>query len=212
MPYGYKGTQPSQTISNSGVFSIDDVTRLTKEGKFGGSYELITKGTVSSAATLDLTSIAEGLYDVHTFCYELARPDTNDRSLTFRLYEDVSGTQTLVNTSNYYNTNVYRLGTSATSSAYGLQSNVTITYNGGNALPYGMCGYINFYNLGNVNAQSYFTYSTIQMYRTSGDETFQTGAGICNRTGVHNGFQFAYNSSANIATMNYKLYGVKRVT
>lgn len=212
MPYGYKGTQPSQTISNSGVFSIDDVAKLKKEGNFGGSLELITKGTVSSSATLDLTTISEGLYDTHHFVYELARPSTNDRALAFRMYEDVAGTQTLVNSSNYYNTNVYRLGTGGGTSAYGLSTSVIFSYNAGNALPYGVNGYINFYNLGDVNSESYFTYKTIQMYRTTANETFAFGSGILNRAAVHNGLQFYFNPTGNIETMNYKLYGVKKVT
>jgi len=212
MPYGYLGTQPNQTVKNTGVLSVTEAAELQSQGKLGGSLELITKGTVSSSATLNLTTISEGLYDTHHFVYELARPDTNDRALTFRMYEDVAGTQTLVTSSNYYNTNAYKLGTSGGNGVYGLQSDVTVSYNAGNALPYGINGYINFYNLGDVNSESYFTYKTIQMYRTTGNETFAFGSGILNRAAVHNGLQFAFNVSANIETMNYKLYGIKKVT
>ena len=47
MPYGYLGQNtPNQTVSNSGVFSISDVASLEKQGKFGGSLELIEEQTI----------------------------------------------------------------------------------------------------------------------------------------------------------------------
>ena len=66
MPYGYIGQNlPNQTVSNSGVFSISDVADLEKQGKFGGSLELIEEQTVSSVSGVDFINIKENKYDVH---------------------------------------------------------------------------------------------------------------------------------------------------
>jgi hypothetical protein len=49
MPYGYTGQNLiNQTVKNSGVFSISDVADLEKQGKFGGSLELIEEQTIST--------------------------------------------------------------------------------------------------------------------------------------------------------------------
>ena len=37
MPYGVLGSQADQTAKNFGVFSVNDVADLEKQGKFGGS-------------------------------------------------------------------------------------------------------------------------------------------------------------------------------
>ena len=46
MPYGYVTKRPNQIVSNSGVFSTDDVLNLVGDKTFGGSYELIQSQTV----------------------------------------------------------------------------------------------------------------------------------------------------------------------
>ena len=65
MPYGYLGQNlPNQTRSNSGVFSISDVADLEKQGKFGGSLELIEEQTADDSVTFyDFDNL--GNYDVH---------------------------------------------------------------------------------------------------------------------------------------------------
>ena len=66
MKYGYFGATPNQIVNNSGNFSINDINELEKQGKFGGSLELIEQQTYSSAvANIDFTSIQESVYDVH---------------------------------------------------------------------------------------------------------------------------------------------------
>ena len=66
MPYGYLGQNlPNQTVSNSGVFSISDVADLEKQGKFGGSLELIEEQTVSGVSSIVFDDLKENKYDVH---------------------------------------------------------------------------------------------------------------------------------------------------
>ena len=63
MPYGYTGQNLiNQTVKNSGVFSISDVADLEKQGKFGGSLELIGEQTCSGNATLEFTDIKESVF------------------------------------------------------------------------------------------------------------------------------------------------------
>ena len=89
MPYGYLGQNtPNQTVSNSGVFSISDVADLEKQGKFGGSLELIEEQTVSSAVTtIDFTSIQENKYDVHLLTFDNVQNSGGIPNDGFRLYE-----------------------------------------------------------------------------------------------------------------------------
>ena len=62
MPYGYLGTQPNQTVKNTGVLSVTEAAELQSQGKLGGSLELIEEQTYSSAVSfVDFTSI-------HLFC------------------------------------------------------------------------------------------------------------------------------------------------
>ena len=72
MPYGYTGQNLiNQTVKNSGVFSISDVADLEKQGKFGGSLELIADSDFTSSSGVEFTSIKENAYDVHfgIFCH-----------------------------------------------------------------------------------------------------------------------------------------------
>ena len=64
MPYGYLGqTTPNQLAKNSGVLSMSDVDSLTKQGKLGGSYELIE--TIAPDGVQNVTtSVLPTNYDV----------------------------------------------------------------------------------------------------------------------------------------------------
>ena len=76
MPFGYTGQNlPNQTKANSGVFSISDVADLEKQGKFGGSLELIEEQTVSGTpSSLDFNSILENKYSAHLFVFDIHLP------------------------------------------------------------------------------------------------------------------------------------------
>ena len=82
MPYGYLGQNlPNQTVSNSGVFSISDVADLEKQGKFGGSLELIEEQTFSNVASVEFTAIQENKYDVHFLQCENIQAHTDSSRL-----------------------------------------------------------------------------------------------------------------------------------
>ena len=62
----YIGSQANNVLKNSGIYKPNEIVRLTKEGSWGGSLELIQSQTVSSAvAQVDFTSIKESAYEVH---------------------------------------------------------------------------------------------------------------------------------------------------
>lgn len=63
MPYGYLGTQPNQTIKNTGVLSVTDVNSLIRDGNFGGSLQLIQEYDATSGDYFDFTNL--GSYKIH---------------------------------------------------------------------------------------------------------------------------------------------------
>ena len=86
MPYGYLGQNlPNQTVSNSGVFSISDVADLEKQGKFGGSLELIEEQSASSTKVI-FSAIQENKYDVHYLTVENVTMSSSGK-VYLRLYE-----------------------------------------------------------------------------------------------------------------------------
>ena len=82
MPYGYLGQNtPNQTVSNSGVFDISSAADLKKQGKFGGSLELITSQTVTSlTSAIDFTNVFTDKYDV--YCLETKNVQSSQNGYT----------------------------------------------------------------------------------------------------------------------------------
>ena len=64
--HGYIGTSPSQQLKNSGVFSTGDALQLSSVGEYGGRLELISEHTVSNVTNLDITTIKQSTYSIHS--------------------------------------------------------------------------------------------------------------------------------------------------
>lgn len=208
MPYGYLGQNtPNQTVSNSGVFSISDVASLEKQGKFGGSLELIEEQTYSSAVSfVDFTSIQENKYDVHLLQYSdvSSTEPSAGVNLNIRFYE--SG---VLETASVYQKAFQYGGTDGTfgESRSTAQDNIGIfsgNFQGGKAN-----GYIYLYNLGNsskysfTTGHSFFEHPTITGF-------FIFGGGVLPQTSTVDGIRI-YITSGNYNAFDIKLYGVKQL-
>ena len=155
MPYGYTGQNLiNQTVKNSGVFSISDVADLEKQGKFGGSLELIQEQSATSGDAIDFTDLKD--YKVHIAqFYDLQASGSTD--LRIRVSND--GGSTYNSTANdytyahYLSSNaVYQNINSITSSFFRVGNRVA------NNRPSN--GFVYFYNLLDSSLYSSITYHT----------------------------------------------------
>ena len=206
MPYGYLGQNlPNQTKSNSGVFSISDVADLEKQGKFGGSLELIAQESYSSAVSeIDFTSIQESKYDVHLFQISDVHSGTNGASIKIRFYE--SG---VLETASVYQY-ARQVGTvggtfleQRSTGIDGIPAMGSLNSSAGSGNQYVYC-----YNLGNSNKYSFVTFQDFTFDTNNGVMTF--GGGVLPQTSTVNGVRF-FLSSGNFSSFDIKLYGVKQI-
>jgi|TARA_R100000479_G_scaffold47327_1_gene21825 hypothetical protein len=208
MPYGYIGQNlPNQTKANSGVFSISDVADLEKQGKFGGSLELIEEQTASSDSAIDFLSIQENKYDVHLLQVNNYQADTDNSILTVKLYE--SG---VLETASVYQYAIQGGRANGTFSEYKSTASglgVAIIGSGiDNASSSSANGYIYFYNLGNSSKYSFATEQFTYIYYTDVYE-MNFGGGVLPQASTVNGFRIVAN--AGTFSGNFKLYGVKQL-
>ena len=204
MPYGYLGQNtPNQTVSNSGVFSISDVASLEKQGKFGGSLELIEEVTLSADSVLDFTSIQETKYDVHQL--QLNITDLSDSVyLGTRFYE--SGVLETASVYQYAEQYGYATGSfgeqKSTGQTFILSSESNLANTSVNL-------YMYFYNLGNSSKSSFLTFQCLGRKWPAGDFNFYFGGGVLPQASTVDGIR-VYTSSGNF-TGTAKLYGVKQL-
>ena len=207
MPYGYIGQNlPNQTKSNSGVFSISDVADLEKQGKFGGSLELIQEVNASGTSTIEFTSIKENVYDVHFMT--LALDCTGGAGATYyilQFYEDGVG---------YETASVYQFalqdgsvsGTFAETKSTGVQ-NLSVAYFSNLTNPT-INAYHYFYNLGN---SSKYSFQTMHSFTDDGSaDGFRFGGGVLPQASKVTGIRLLANGSTT-STGTVKLYGVKQL-
>jgi hypothetical protein len=208
MPYGYLGQNtPNQTVSNSGVFSISDVADLTKQGKFGGSLELIEEQSItSSTATMEFTNIQEAKYDVHLLQIDSFYA-TAQRNLLVRLSND-SGSS-YISTGYQY---AYQYGKANGSFGEDKSTNYNamslVTY-GGDTIQESQNTYIYFYNLGNSSKYSFSTFQNTGVQ--TGVYGMLIGGSVLPTAETHNAIQLLPTLSTNIANLQAKLYGVKQL-
>ena len=210
MPYGYLGQNtPNQTVSNSGVFSISDVADLEKQGKFGGSLELIEEQTVSSAvANIDFTSIKENKYDVHCLQYFNVISSALNDVAGLRFYE--SG---VLETASVYQYAMQSNNTDPSFTEIKSTADSKIRFLGGYSYNFSFTGngYIYFYNLGNSSKYSFCTF--MNTTGTDGnDYNSMFGGGVLPQTSKVDGIRlFNYFNSGNFSSGTFKLYGVKQI-
>lgn len=208
MPFGYTGQNlPNQTVANSGVFSISEVADLEKQGKFGGSLELISEQSItSSTATMEFTNIKEAKYDVHLLQID-SFYSTAQRNLMVRLSND-NGSSYI--SSGYQYAYQYGQASSAfgegKSTSFSFMSYVTF---GADTIGESQNTYIYFYNLGNSSKYSFSTFQNTGVQ--TGVYSMLFGGAVLTTAETHNAIQLLPNSTGNIANLQAKLYGVKQV-
>ena len=209
MPYGYIGQNlPNQTVSNSGVFSISDVADLEKQGKFGGSLELIEEQTISSSvATVNFTSLQETKYDVHLLQYNDLKSVNNNVLLCAR-FSNNGGSSYI--TSGYQYAHQWGRGSGTFGENKSTSTDkLVIGVNQGADTNEKNNGYVYFYNLANSSKYSFSTYQQVALY-TDANVIFSFGGAVHPTAETINALQLLF-STANIASGNIKLYGVKQL-
>ena len=206
MPYGYLGQNtPNQTVSNSGVFDISSAADLTKQGKFGGSLELIEEQTVSSAvAQVDFTSIQESKYDVHLLQLNNFETVSGTNILTLRFSNDSGSSYESSNyqyaMQRYGSTFIERKSTSGSEFHYLATKDSTNVYQ----------AYIYLYNLGNSSKYSFITNQS--PVGVDGAYIFgYFGGGVYAVAETINALRIFNSTGANFTQGTAKLYGVKQL-
>ena len=204
MPYGYTGqNQPNQTVANSGVFSISDVYDLQKQGKWGGSLELIAEDNYSSGTkTINFTNIQESKYDVHVLVFSSVTTPVESGSLKIRLYE--SGV--------LESATVYQWASLPVDDANNISdSNSTandgflMTSTGSSEFTGGMA---KLYHLGNASEYSHCIFTKVSV--RSGNDNQRHGGGVLPQASTVDGIQVVYTGSSDITDYEIKLYGLKQ--
>ena len=195
----YIGTQPNNVKKNTGIYTPNDITALTKEGHWGGSLEFIATGTISSGNTLNFTSLKETKYDVHMLQAKNCESSSANTSLSVRLSNDGGSSYEAGSSyqlSLYYGTNsgsfgeVYNAGTSYMQ----FMSDTANNNRGG-------CMYL--YNLGSSN-KSFSTYQQME------ESSMSFGSSLYNVAEVINALQVV-TTNGNAWTGTVELYGVKQL-
>jgi hypothetical protein len=208
MPYGYIGQNlPNQTKSNSGVFSISDVADLEKQGKFGGSLELIEEQTYSGAvANIDFLAIQENKYNVHCLQFSNIQGDgTAGSDLSIRFYE--TG---VLETASVYQYAFQYGGATGTFGEFKSTSDTSIFSIAGNFQNNIANGYVYFYNLGNSSKYSFCTFQSYTGHPTQ-SAIMKFGGGVLPQASVVDGIRLFIDTGENFTAFNIKLYGVKQL-
>jgi len=211
MPYGYLGqTTPNQLAKNSGVLSMSDVHNLTKQGKLGGSLELIDEKIASSDSTIDFLSIKQDVYDVHLLQVNNYQANTDNTILGIRLYE--SG---VLETASVYQVAMMgqRSDPTGNNEYKSTTSNMGVANIGSgidNAPAASANGYCYLYNLGDVTKFSFSSFHWVYVYYTVTElAEMNWGGGVLPQASIVDGFRIFAN--AGTFSGNFKLYGVKEI-
>ena len=202
MPFGYTGQNlPNQTKSNSGVFSISDVADLEKQGKFGGSLELIEEQTVSGAtSSINFTNIKGAKYDVHFLT--IVGYETNGGGSEFiRIRFSNDGGSTYESSNYQVAQQVCATGGTFTEVRSTSDTAIELSYT--NNTEQGN-NYVYLYNLNN---SSKYSFATFQGLKEGADISF--GGGVYAVAETINALQVVTGTACDKA--NIKLYGVKQL-
>jgi hypothetical protein len=211
MPYGYLGQNtPNQTVSNSGVFSISDVADLEKQGKFGGSLELIEEQTVSNVASVVFTDLKLSKYDVHYLTYNSLNTNTSTANAIYGLRVSNDG-GTSYETTNYQ----YAIQDGSIAGSFNEVKSTSagyqfITFTSDTATNNASAnGYMYLYNLGNSSKYSFSTVHNFSQINSSSAITY-FGGSVYTVAETINALQIITSTSANFDG-TFKLYGVKQL-
>jgi len=206
MPYGYLGTQPNQTVKNTGVLSVTEAAELQSQGKLGGSLELIEEQTYSSAVSfVDFTSIQENKYDVHFMTFNNVN-FVSEQVPALRFYE--SGT---LETAGVYQ---YASQQCQSNGSFTETRDTVSTFLGlGNYAVGPSNVYCYLYNLGNSSKYSFITFHNVNTDADASpsEAVAEFGGGVLPQASTVDGIRFTGHLGANLSSFNIKLYGVKQI-
>ena len=207
MPYGYLGQNtPNQTVSNSGVFSISDVASLEKQGKFGGSLELIEDKTISTVTSFEFTNLLENVYDVHLFQWAGIEWSGGNDTMSMRVSND--------NGSTYESTASYSYAVQLNGVGGNTSESKRVNHTSYDRLAQQLqnvphSGYLYMYNAGNSSVYTSFTQQLGGSSITANYYDFRYGGGAYTVAETINAIQFFTGTYS--MTGNMKLFGIKKI-
>ena len=206
MPYGYTGQNlPNQTKSNSGVFSISDVADLTKQGKFGGSLELIEEQTVSSnVSSVDFINLENNPYDVYV-CSIHNLKATTTAQIAWR-FSTNNGSSFISTTAYQYAS--FRILSNGSTNEYRNNGTSILTDSYTSTGVSSANSYFYLYNMLDSSRLSFLTQHTTNLLASSGNYRSTFGGGVLPVAQTHNAFQVL---AGTITEGTIKLYGVKQL-
>ena len=209
MPYGYLGTQPNQTVKNTGVLSVTEAAELQSQGKLGGSLELIEEQNVSAVSSVDFTSIKENAYDVHLLQWSgIYLVSSTANYLEIRLSNN--GGTSYINSGYQYATQYFgtngSFGEIKSTSADAIEK-ISISATSGQE--YAQNSYVYLYNLGNSSKFSFVTFHSFSS-NTSTTNWGYFGGGVQPTAEVHNAIK-VFSDAGTDFSGTVKLYGVKQI-
>ena len=207
----YIGTQPNDVKKNTGLYTPSEILRLTKEGSWGGSLELIAQQSAdNSAQTLDFTDCFTDRFDVYKIQWKDFVPANDENMLYFRLKnssgEITSGYQYAVQQGNAGGSFSESKSTSATY--------LRIMGGGGSSTGENASGYIYVYNPTNSSKYTFITHQTTFIDQNA-NYTMFFGGGVHPTAESVTGTMFRSISSGgtlgNINTLDVSIYGIKQI-
>ena len=203
MPYGYLGTQPNQTVKNTGVLSVTEAAELQSQGKLGGSLEFIAEQTISNSL-VDFTALQENKYDVLVFKFINVKLNATG-NIAMRLSND--GGSSFIATNYQY---AWQRGRSSGSFDEVKNANRNRLIIAGDTTTTGSNNmYVYCYNFGNSSKYSFVTTHTVLGDATTTSINF--GGGVQPTAEVHNAVRFGSLDFNALASGTIKLYGVKQI-
>jgi len=210
MPYGYLGTQPNQTLKNTGVLSVTEAAELQSQGKLGGSLELIEEQTANGTSTsLNFTDIKENIYDVHLLQVHSMFTSSANKLIRIRLSND--GGSSFIASGYQYAYQIMQSNGGFTEQRSASDTYINVHTNVGTVLLESANFYVYFYNLGNSSKYSFLTHQSSNMDNTGTILGSTFGGGVLPTAETHNAIQLIEPNLLGNLTGTAKLYGVKQI-
>ena len=206
MPYGYLGQNaPNQTVSNSGVFDISSAADLTKQGKFGGSLELIEEQTVTSnVSSVDFINLANNPFDVYVCSIHNLKATTTGH-IAWRFSTDNGST--FISTTAYQYAS-FRIIANGSTNEYNNNGTSILTDSYTSTGVSSANSYFYLYNMLDSSKYSFLTQHTTNLLASSGNYRSTFGGGSLSTAQTHNAFQVL---AGTITEGTIKLFGIKQL-
>ena len=207
MHYGYIGQNtPNQTVSNSGVFSISDVADLEKQGKFGGSLELIEEQTISSnVSSVDFINLEDNPFDVY-LCHIKNLKATTTAQIFWRFSND--NCSSFIQGATSYDYASFRIISNGSTNEYTNNGSTILTDSYTSTGVSSHNSYFYLYNMLNSSRYSFLTQHTTSLLASSGNYRSTFGGGILTTAETHNAFQVG---AGTMTGGTIELFGVKNL-